>query len=97
MIREDDPVVQFKLKILKKGMPVNSAVVFGDVWKVDGYYTKSILDIGCKRAVLIDSLETSTWLKIRLQYPNLDFYKGFGEVTFMKEDLRTQGIGHPQR
>lgn len=85
MVRNDDPVVQFKLKILEKAMPAEKAIVFGDMWKVDGFYTKKILEMGCKRGVLIDSFETAAWLRTRLQYPNIDFYKGdFSNSLFMK-------------
>ena len=80
-----DSLVQFKLKTLAQAMPAESAVVFGDMWKVDGYYTKKSLELGCKRAVLIDSLETEKWLKTRLQYPQIEFFKGdFSNTLFMK-------------
>jgi hypothetical protein len=81
----NEPLVKFKVGILKKAMPAASAVVFGDMWKVDGFYTKKSLELGCKRAVLIDSLETEKWLKTRLQYPQIEFFKGdFSDTLFMK-------------
>ena len=66
-------------------MPADSAVVFGDMWRVDGFYTKKTVELGCKRTVLIDSLETEKWLHTRLQNPQIDFYKGdFSSALFMK-------------
>ncbi len=85
MVMKSDPIVQFKLKILEKALPAQTAIVFGDMWKVEGFYTKSLIDMGCKRAALIDSLETAEWLKKRLNYPDIDFYKGdFSNTLFMK-------------
>jgi hypothetical protein len=82
--RTDEPMTQFKVTILRKTMPAVSAVIFGDMWKVDGFYTRKTLELGCQRAVLIDSLETETWLKTRLRYPQADFLKGdFSNPLFM--------------
>ena len=39
MLNRDDPIVQFKLAMLERCLPAPSAVVFGDVWGVDGGYT----------------------------------------------------------
>jgi len=90
----NDRVVQFKVEILDKAMPAESAVVFGDMWKVDGFYTKKTLELGCKRAVLIDSLETEKWLKTRLQFPQIDFLKGdFSNSLFMKSIQEKFDIG----
>lgn len=87
-------VVRFKTAILTKAMPAESAVVFGDMWKVDGFYTKKTLELGCKRAVLVDSLETPSWLKTRLQYPQIDFFKGdFSNPLFMKSILEKFDLG----
>jgi hypothetical protein len=81
----NDRVIEFKVEMLKKAMPAETAVVFGDMWKVDGFYTKKTLELGCKRAVLIDSLETEKWLHARLQNPYIDFFKGdFSNSLFMK-------------
>ena len=92
--KADSPVVQFKTAILKKAMPAESAIVFGDMWKVDGFYTKKTLELGCKRAVLVDSLETAKWLKTRLQYPQIDFFKGdFSNPLFMKSILEKFDLG----
>jgi hypothetical protein len=92
--KEEDAIVQFKLDILKRTMPAESAIVFGDVWKVDGFYTRKTLELGCKRSVLIDSLETEKWLKTRLQHPQIDFFKGdFSNTLFMKSIRETFDIG----
>ena len=94
MVRDGDPVVQFKLRVLEKAMPAEKAIVFGDMWKVDGYYTKKIMEMGCKRGLLIDSFETPSWLQTRLQYPNIDFYKGdFSNTLFMKSIQEKFDIG----
>lgn len=94
MTKVKDLLVQFKIKTLARAMPAESAVVFGDMWKVDGFYTKKSLELGCKRAVLIDSLETEKWLRTRLQYPEIDFLKGdFSNTLFMKSIHETFDIG----
>ena len=94
MFKNNDPGVRFKLGILESAMPAEKAIVFGDMWKVDGYYTKKLVEMGCKRSVLIDSLETPRWLKTRLQYPQLDFFKGdFSDALFMKSIQESFEIG----
>jgi hypothetical protein len=94
LAKADGPVVRFKVGILKQAMPAESSVVFGDMWKVDGFYTKKTLELGCKKAVLIDSLETENWLKTRLQYPQIDFFKGdFSNTLFMKSIQEKFDIG----
>jgi hypothetical protein len=81
----DDPRVALKLKLLDQAMPAESAIVFGDVYVVEGAYTQYAHDLGCERTVLVDSLETPGWLQTRLGRPNLDFYKGdFSDALFMK-------------
>ena len=90
----NDLVLRFKVKTLEQAMPAESAVVFGDMWKVDGFYTKKTLELGCKRVVLIDSLETKKWLKTRLQFPQIDFFKGdFSNTLFMKSIQEKFDIG----
>jgi hypothetical protein len=90
----NDRVVQFKVAILEKAMPAESAVVFGDMWKVDGFYTKKTSELGCKRVLLIDSLETEQWLRTRLQCPQIDFFKGdFSNPLFMKSIQEKFDIG----
>ena len=52
MLQEDDPIVNFKLSMLDRGLPARSAVVFGDVWRVDGGYTVACAERGCERVLL---------------------------------------------
>jgi hypothetical protein len=85
MLNENDPVVQFKLEILKRALPAKSAVVFGDMYIVDGAYTKKCIDYGCESAILFDSFETVNWLDLRRNYPTIDFFKGdFSNPLFMR-------------
>jgi hypothetical protein len=94
VMKSDQPLVEFKVAVLEKAMPAKSAVVFGDMWRVDGFYTRKTLDFGCQRAVLIDGLETVTWLKTRLRYPQIDFYKGdFSNSLFMRSIQERFEIG----
>lgn len=84
-INESDPVVRFKVDLLRAAMPASTAIVFGDIYIVEGGYTLKCLELGCGRAVLVDSLETPGWLEARLQDPRLDFYKGdFSDALFMR-------------
>jgi len=85
MFHEDNPYVQFKLDLMKRAMPAESAIVFGDMYMVDGGYCKKCLDYGCKQALLIDTLETVQWQKTRIDNPSLDFFKGdFSNPHFMR-------------
>jgi len=87
-------VADLKRVILEKAMPAESAVVFGDIYKVHGLYAKTCLDLGCKRVLLIDSLETPEWLKLRLEHAKIDFYKGdFSNPLFMRSVMETFDIG----
>jgi hypothetical protein len=91
---ESDPLVQFKLDILRRGMPARDAIVYGDIYGVDGAYTAKCLEYGCKRALLIDSHETAPWLRLRLDHPELDFYKGdFADPSFMASVRETYDVG----
>ncbi|MFN0111778.1 MAG: hypothetical protein ACKVZH_23215 [Blastocatellia bacterium] len=94
MLKLDEALVQFKLDILKRAMPARSAVVFGDMYIVEGGYTAACLELGCEWALLVDSLETPNWQNLRIKYPALDFYKGdFSNHLFMKSFNRTFDIG----
>jgi hypothetical protein len=76
--------VRFKLDLLEAAMPAESALVFGDMYIVEGAYTEACITQGCSRAVLIDTLETQGWLDARARHPQLDFYKGdFSDPIFM--------------
>ena len=94
MLNENDPYAQFKLDILKRAMPAESAIVFGDMYLVDGGYTKKCLDYGCKSALLIDTLETVAFQEMRLENPALDFFKGdFSNLLFMSTFNRVFDVG----
>jgi hypothetical protein len=94
MFDERDPYVQFKLEMLKRAMPAESAIVFGDIYRVDGAYTKKCLDYGCREVLLIDTLETEQWQKTRIESPTLEFYKGdFSNPLFMRSFERTFDVG----
>jgi hypothetical protein len=94
MLDERDPYVKFKLDMLKRAMPAESAIVFGDIYRVDGAYTKKCLEHGCRQVLLIDTLETARWQETRIQFPTLEFYKGdFSNQFFMNSFVRTFDIG----
>ena len=74
--------------------PAASAIVFGDIWGVNGAYTKQCIELGCQRVLLIDSYETPAWLRTRLEHPQLDFYKGdFSNAAFMSSIRERFEIG----
>ncbi len=94
MFNESDPLVPFKLDILRRGLPAQDAIVFGDIYGVDGAYTAKCIEYGCSRALLIDSHETAAWLRLRLEQPAIDFYKGdFADPFFMASVRETYEIG----
>lgn len=84
MLDRADPVVELKLDLLARGLEgVGSAVVFGDIWRVDGAYTLECAK-SCERVLLIDSLETARWQESRLAVPHVDYRKGdFSDPIFM--------------
>lgn len=84
MLDRHDPIVAFKLRILARAMPATSAIVFGDMYMVEGGYVAECRELGCERVVLVDTLETRNWVQARLSDPSLDFYKGdFADHQFM--------------
>ena len=84
MLDRDLPHVRLKLDVLEKAMPATTAGVFGDMYIVNGAYTKHCLDLGCEYAALFDTLESPAWQQLRLENPNLDFFKGdFANPGFM--------------
>lgn len=94
MFVEANPLVQFKLDILKRSMPAASAIVFGDIYMVDGGYCRKCLDFGCEDVLLIDTIETVQWQKNRIENPKLDFYKGdFSNAQFMRSFDRRYDVG----
>lgn len=70
--------------MLERCLPAHSAVVFGDMWRVDGGYTVACAERGCERVLLVDGLETPAWQQERLRHPQIDFMKGdFSNPLFM--------------
>ena len=69
MLNRDDAVVEFKLSVLDRCLPATGAVVFGDIWGVDGGYSVECAERGCDRVLLSDSLETPAWQEERLRHP----------------------------
>lgn len=84
MLDRSEPVVEFKLGLLARALPeCESAVLFGDIWRVDGGYTVECAR-HCERVLLIDSLETPAWQQERIAQPKIDFRKGdFSDPLFM--------------
>jgi hypothetical protein len=91
---ERDPVVRFKLDLLRRALPARDAIVYGDTFQVDGAYTAKCLEHGCERALLVATLETPRLLRLRLENPTLDFAKGdFSDPFFMATIRRQYEIG----
>jgi hypothetical protein len=88
VLNESDPIVQLKLRMLQAAMPAASAIVFGDMYIVEGAYTAKCLEYGCERAALVDSLETPGWVETRLRDPRIDFFKGDFSDPFFMQGLR---------
>jgi hypothetical protein len=94
MFHENNSYVQFKLDLMQRAMPAKSAIVYGDIYMVDGGYCKKCLDFGCDDVLLIDTIETVQWQKDRIANPRLDFYKGdFSNAHFMRSFDRQYDIG----
>lgn len=84
MLNADEPQIALKLDLLERAMPARSAAVFGDMYIVEGAYTKRCAELGCERVALVDTLETPGWLRSRLDDPRIDFFKGdFANPFFM--------------
>jgi hypothetical protein len=83
-LNTDQPAVKLKLELLEAATPVPRAVVYGDMWVVEGAYTLRCLELGCASVTLIDSFETPDWQRTRIEHPELDFVKGdFADPLFM--------------
>jgi hypothetical protein len=94
MLDREEPVVSFKLDVLARALPgCESAVLFGDMWRVDGGYTIECAE-HCDRVLLIDSLETATWQQERIAQPKIDFRKGdFSDPLFMASVRESFSLG----
>jgi len=94
MFNENDPLVKFKLHILQKALPAKDAIVFGDIYIVEGGFVKKLIEYGCERATLVDTVETPDWLESRKRYPTINFYKGdFSNTLFMKSYEEKYEVG----
>jgi hypothetical protein len=86
----DHPSVKLKLDLLEAATPMPRAVVYGDMWRVEGAYTLRCLKLGCPSVTLIDSFETPEWQRTRIEHPDLEFVKGdFADPLFMAS-IRTK-------
>jgi hypothetical protein len=94
MLDREDPVVGFKLDLLSRALPgCTSAVLFGDMWRIDGGYSVECAK-HCERVLLIDSLETAAWQQERVAEPKIDFRKGdFSDPLFMGSLRETLSLG----
>jgi hypothetical protein len=94
MLDRSEPVVNFKLKMLAHALPgLESAVLFGDMWRVDGGYTVECAQ-HCERVMLVDSLETPAWQQARIEHPTIDFRKGdFSDNLFMASIRERYDLG----
>src|SRR5437867_10789434 len=90
MLQTGDPVVRFKLEILEKALPADSVIVYGDVFRMEGGYALKLAESGCDRVLLLDTLETDTWLRRRLANGNLDSCKGDFSDAFFMASIREQ-------
>lgn len=83
-LNTDNPGVQLKLDLLEAATPAPRAVVYGDMWVVEGAYTLRCLELGCASVSLIDAFETPDWQRTRIDHPELEFLKGdFADPFFM--------------
>jgi hypothetical protein len=90
----DDPAVRLKLDMLRKAMPAEDAIVFGDIWGVEGAYSMTCLEYGCSRVTLIDVAESVNWLERRQAHPFLNHYKGdFSDPLFMASIREEYEVG----
>jgi hypothetical protein len=90
----EDPAVQIKLDLLERATPAQDAIVYGDMWVIEGAYSQRCLELGCERVTLVDSFETSGFLETRLANPRLNFYKGdFSDAMFMESVRERYEVG----
>lgn len=93
-LNAEQPPVRLKLELLEAATPAQSAVVYGDMWMVEGAYTLRCLELGCASATLIDTFETPNWQRTRLEHPELEFVKGdFADALFMGSVRTTYELG----
>ncbi len=86
--------MKLKLDLLEAATPAPRAIVFGDMWVVEGAYTLRCLELGCKSVTLIDLFETTAWQRTRIERPELEFVKGdFADPLFMGSLRTTYEVG----
>ncbi|MGH9360530.1 MAG: hypothetical protein ACRD2T_01330 [Thermoanaerobaculia bacterium] len=103
MLDETDPLIRFKLSLLQHGLEVRreaetrrplDAIVFGDMYAVEGGYAAKCAEYGCEAVLLIDAYETPGWLAFRQAHPTVDFMKGdFSDPLFMLSIQRRFSVG----
>ena len=81
-----DATVRRKLGLVERCLPVRSAIDFGGMWEVDGYYSKQCLArFGIKKVTMIDAEESENWRANPALREGLDFRKGdFSDERFME-------------
>ena len=81
-----DSTVRRKLGLIERCLPVGSAIDYGGMWEVDGYYSKQCHDrLGVKRVTMIDREESENWKRNPSLREGVDFRKGdFANPKFMK-------------
>ncbi len=81
-----DATIRRKLGLIERCLPANSAIDFGGMWEVDGYYSKQCLvKFGIGNVTIVDADESENWRADPALREGLDFRKGdFSNETFMK-------------
>jgi hypothetical protein len=93
-LNREEPAVRLKLDLLDRALPAADAIVFGDMWVVEGAYSQRCLELGCQRVTLVDSFETPGFVQTRLTQPRLNFYKGdFSDAMFMASVRERYEVG----
>jgi hypothetical protein len=89
-----DPAGQLKLDLLGRALPARDAIVFGDMWVIEGAYSQRLLELGCEQVTLVDNFETPGFVETRLANPALNFYKGdFSDAMFMESIRERYEVG----
>lgn len=80
-----DRTVKRKLGLIERCLPAGSAIDYGGMWEVDGYYSKQCRDrFGVKRVTMVDREESENWKRNSSLRAGIDFRKGdFADMKFM--------------
>jgi hypothetical protein len=82
-----------KLGLVRRCLPVGSAIDFGGMWEVDGYYSKQCLEFGIKKVTMVDSFESKNWKGDPSLRDGIDFRKGdFSDEKFMRTITRSYDL-----